>query len=226
MSEALREMPGDERPRERLLAHGCEALSDAELLAVLLRTGRQGSSALRMARRLLAERGGLSGLVGTDARSLRRPGLGPAKAASVLAAVEVGRRLARSELPQRMPMSRPTHVASYLDLRYAHCGQEVMGALYCDGRGRLLSERELFRGTLTRAAAEPREVLKEGLLWGAAGVVLFHTHPSGDPAPSREDLAFTERMREAGKIVGIRLIDHLVIARGGAWVSLRERGGW
>jgi DNA repair protein RadC len=225
-AEMIRELPREERPRERLLARGCEALSDAELLAVLLRTGRPGTSALSFARRLLEEAGGLIGLAGSDPRTLRRPGLGPAKAASVLAAIEVGRRLARAELPQRQPLSRPVQVARYLALRYGHLGQEVMGALYCDARHRLLAERELFRGTLHRAAVEPREVLKEGLLRGAAAVVLFHTHPSGDPAPSREDLLFTRRMARAGEVIGLHLVDHLVVGRGGAWVSLRERGGW
>jgi len=225
-AELIRELPPEERPRERLLARGCQALSDAELLAVLLRTGRRGTSALAVARRLLAEAGGLVGLAGSDPRTLRRPGLGPAKTASVLAAIEVGRRLARAELPERQPLSRPAKVASYLDLRYGHVGQEVMGALYCDARHRLLAERELFRGTLHRAAVEPREVLKEGFKHDAAAVVLFHTHPSGDPAPSREDLLFTRRMARAGEVVGLHLVDHLVVGRGGAWVSLRERGGW
>lgn len=225
-AETIRELPFEERPRERLLARGCGALSDAELLAVLLRCGRPGLSALALARRLLHEAGGLVGLVGASPRSLRRPGLGPAKSASLLAAVEIGRRLARAELPERVPLSRPAKVASYIDLRYAHFGQEVMGALYCDARHRLLLERELFRGTLHRAAVEPREVLKEGLLCGAAGVVLFHTHPSGDPAPSREDLAFTRRMARAGELIGVHLVDHIVVGRGGAWVSLKARGGW
>lgn len=224
--EMIRELPFEDRPRERLLARGCDALSDAELLAVLLRTGRPGSSALAVARRLLAETGGLVGLAGSDPGSLRRPGLGPAKAASVLAAIEIGRRLARAELPDRQPLSRPGKVASYLDLRYGHLGQEVMGALFCDTRHRLLAERELFRGTLHRAAVEPREVLKEGLKHDAAGVVVFHTHPSGDPAPSREDLQFTRRLSRACEAVGVYLVDHLVVGRGGSWVSLRERGGW
>ena len=204
-AEMIRELPREERPRERLLARGCEALSDAELLAVLLRTGRPGTSALSFARRLLEEAGGLIGLAGSDPRTLRRPGLGPAKAASVLAAIEVGR---------------------YIDLRYGRSGQEVMGALYVCARHRLIGERELYRGTLHRAAVEPRAVLREGLLLGAAGLVLFHTHPSGDPAPSREDLLFTRRMARAGEVVGIEMVDHLVVGVGGAWVSLKERGGW
>jgi DNA repair protein RadC len=101
-----------------------------------------------------------------------------------------------------------------------------MGALYCDARHRLIGERELFRGTLHRAAVEPREVLRAALEIGAAALVLFHVHPSGDPAPSREGLLFTRRMARAGEVIGVHLVDHLVVGTGGAWVSLRERGGW
>ncbi len=222
----IRELPPDERPRERLLEQGTRALGDAELVAVLVRTGRRGESALDMARALLAGVGGLSGLALADAPSLSRKGLGPAKVASLLAAVELGRRLARSEIAEREPLSRPAAVASYLALRFARRDQEVLGALYLDTRNRLLAERELYRGTLSRAAVEPRRVLQEGLLLGAAGVVVFHTHPSGDPSPSAEDLAFTRRLAEAGEVVGIRLVDHLVLGAIGRWVSLRERGGW
>jgi DNA repair protein RadC len=222
----IRELPAAERPRERLLEGGPRGLSDAELLAVLLRTGCPGTSALTVAIELLAKHGGLVGLVGSDPRSLRRPGLGPAKAATLLAAVEIGRRLARAELPHRDLLSRPSSVARYLHLRYGERGQEVMGALYLDIRNRLVAEREHYLGTLQRAAVEPREVLKEGLLRGAAAVVIFHTHPSGDPTPSAEDLVFTRRMAEAGEVVGIRVVDHLIIGRGGRWTSLRERGAW
>ena len=104
--------------------------------------------------------------------------------------------------------------------------QEVMGALYLDTRNRLLAEREIFRGTLNRAAVEPRPILRQGLALSAAGVILYHTHPSGDPAPSAEDLAFTRRIAEAGEVVGVRLVDHLIICPGERWVSLRQRGAW
>ena len=222
----IRELPSDERPRERLLGNGGGALSDAELVAVLLRSGRPGVSALDLARGLLRDRGGLEGLQGASADELMRAGLGPAKAAGLLAAVEIGGRLARAELPTGELLSRPAAVARYLQLRYTRGGQEVMGALYLDTRNRLLSERELFRGTLNRAAVEPRAILKHGLLRDAAGLVLFHTHPSGDPSPSAEDLAFTRRLAEAGGVVGIRLGDHLILGRGRRWVSLRQRGAW
>ncbi|MEM7048048.1 MAG: DNA repair protein RadC [Acidobacteriota bacterium] len=226
MDLAMRQLPDGERPRERLLAQGAGSLSDAELVAVLLRSGRRGQSALALAGAVLRDMRGLEGLLGADGRSLRRPGLGPAKVASLLAAVEIGRRLARAEMPTRQPLDRPKAVARYLNLRYGLHDQEVMGALFLDTRNRLMIDRELFRGTLRRAAAEPREVLREALLQGAAGVLLFHTHPSGDPTPSAEDLLFTRRMADAGDLVGVPMIDHLIIGRGGRWTSLRSHGAW
>jgi DNA repair protein RadC len=222
----IRELPRGERPRERLLEHGGGSLADSELLAVLLRTGRRGVSALQMAMDLLLQHGGLAGLLTATPHSLRRNGLGPAKAAALLAAVEVGRRLAREQLLDHEPLSRPVDVARYLALRYHTCDQEVMGALFLDVRSHLLGEREIFRGTMSRISVEPREVLRECLQRGAAAVYLFHTHPSGDPSPSAEDLLFTRRMAEAADIVGIRLTDHVVLGSRGRWVSLREKSAW
>jgi DNA repair protein RadC len=152
--------------------------------------------------------------------------LGDAKAAGLLAALELARRLARAQLPDRDLLSHPAAVSRYLLLRYGERDQEVMGALYLDTRHRLLGERELFRGTLDRAAVEPRAILKQALLVSAAGVLLFHTHPSGDPSPSAEDLAFTRRLADAGELLGIRLVDHLILGGQERWVSLRANGGW
>lgn len=225
-SERLLALPATERPRERLLAQGSAALSDAELLAVLLRTGTVGASAVRLAREILTELGGLPGLLAATPVTLRRQGVGLAKAASLLAAAEIGRRLARHELPDREPLTRPAQVARYLDLRYRVRDQEVVGALFLDTRNRLLGEREIFRGTLNRTAVEPREILKEALLQGAAGVVLFHTHPSGDLSPSLGDREFTRRLEHAAGVVGVRLIDHLILAGSGRWVSLLEKAAW
>jgi DNA repair protein RadC len=219
----IRELPAGERPRERLLEHGGRSLADSELLAVLLRTGRRGVSSLQMAMDLLLENGGLAGLLTATPHSLRRLGLGPAKAAALLAAVEIGRRLAREQLLDREPLSRPVDVARYLALRYHSCDQEVMGALFLDARNHLLGEREIFRGTMSRIAVEPREILRECLQRGAAAVYLFHTHPSGDPSPSAEDVLFTRRMAEAAEIVGVRLADHVVVGSRGRWASLKER---
>jgi DNA repair protein RadC len=220
----IRELPESERPRERLLKQGSDALSDAELIAVLLRTGRVGASAIQMATELLQETGGLAGLVSLTPQSLRRRGLGPAKTATLLAALEIAGRVAREQLDEREPLTRPAEVARYLCLRYWARDQEVMGALFLDVRNRLLGEKETFRGTLDRAVVEPREILKEALLRGAAAVVVFHTHPSGDPEPSQEDLLFTGRLQQAAQIVGVRLADHLILGSSGRWVSLQQRG--
>jgi len=222
----IRELPKSERPRERLLEQGSGALSDAELIAVLLRNGYRKTSAVQIARELLDDKGGLAGLLGATPQMLRRPGVGQAKAAALLAALEISRRLARTEVAEREALSRPSEVARYLHLRYQTRDQEVMGALFLDGRDRMLGDRELYRGTLDRALVEPREVLKECLLRGAAGVILFHTHPSGDPTPSCEDRTVTLRMAEAAKVIGVRLVDHLVLGGTGRWVSLREQLAW
>lgn len=223
-AELIQELPEHQRPRERLLTHGGHVLSDSELLAVLLRCGRPGLSAVQLAGEILRAAGGLPGLQELTQQALRRAGLGPAKSASLLAALELGRRVARRQVPDREPMTRPAEVVRWLALRYRVRDQEIVGALFLDGRNRLLSDTELFRGTLTRAAVEPREILKEGLLRGAAGILLFHTHPSGDPSPSSEDLLFTRRLAEAGELVGVRLVDHVIVGSGGRWVSLHERG--
>lgn len=222
----LTDVPKEERPRERLLACGSDAVSDVELIAVLLRTGTPGNSALRLAHEVMRERGGLAGLLDTRPAHLRRFGLGPAKAASVLAAVEVGRRIAHLDLPDRQPMERPEAVARFIAMRYSRRDQEVVGTLYLDARNRLVAHEELYRGTISRAVVEPRKVLVEALQRAASGVILFHTHPSGDPTPSSEDLLFTRRLADSGEVVGVTLVDHLIVGHGGRWVSLKERGAW
>ncbi len=224
--KTMKSIPAEDRPRERLLRCGSAALSDSELLAVLLRTGRKGRSAVAMARDLLAEHGGLSGLLNASPAGLRRPGLAAAKAATLLAAVEVGRRLARAQVDRRRLLDQPSVVAAYLALRYCAPDQEVMGALFLDVRHRLIAESDIFRGTLRRAAVEPRAILKEALLTSASGLILFHTHPSGDPSPSAEDLLFTRRMAKAGEVLGVVLVDHLILGGSGRWVSLQRRGAW
>ena len=225
-AKTIAEVPSDERPRERLLKNGAQSLSDAELLAVVLKNGLPWTSALDLARELLAETNGLTGLSVASALALRRNGVGDVQLAALLAAVELACRMAEARMPDRQILSRPTSVARYVSLRYGSRDQEVMGAIFVDTRNRLLGEREIFRGTLNRAAVEPREILKEGLIRGAAGVVLFHTHPSGDPSPSAEDILFTRRMAEAGEVVGVRLVDHLIVTAGDRWVSLKDRGAW
>jgi DNA repair protein RadC len=205
--------------------HLCN-LSDAELLGLVLAGGRTQDDAIRLAHQLLADSEGLAALAGASRPLLRHHGLRNSQVSALLAACELACRFAKSSIPNRRCLSRPAEVARFLALRYQRRDQEVMGALFLDVRHHLLADQEIFRGTLYRAAVEPREILKECLLRGAAGVVLFHTHPSGDPTPSAEDLLFTRRMAEAAAVVGIELVDHLVIGTTARWVSLRERGAW
>jgi DNA repair protein RadC len=219
-------MPPEERPRQRLLRSGGECLSNAEVLALVLGNGCREVCSLELARGILNETGGLSGLVGIRPDALQRRGLGEAKAAGVLAALELARRLVEAQVPKREPMGRPERVVAYLVLRYGLRDQEVMGALYLDTRHGLVGKDEIFRGTLCRAAVEPRQLLFPALVRGAAALVVFHFHPSGDPSPSLEDLSFTRRLAEAGEAVGVRLLDHLIIGGTRRWVSLRDRGAF
>ena len=226
MSRRKRRHYNDDNPRKRLLQFGPTALSDVELVEILLRNGCPGSSARELARELLNDYGGFIGLGNVDPAYLQRHGIGEAKAATVVATFEIARRVAKARMPRRDLLDRPDAVANYLGLRYGHGFQERMGAMFLDIKNRLIGESEIFRGTLTRAAVEPREILKEALLLNASGLVLFHTHPSGDPAPSTEDLAFTRRLSEAGELVGVKLLDHLILGSAGRWVSLGRRGAW
>ncbi len=159
-------------------------------------------------------------MISSNGNLLRQRGVGDVKAATLLAAVELGQRLARARVVDREILSHPAAIANYVSLRYVSDDQEILGALYLDVRNRLIAESDIFRGTLSRAAVEPRAIMKQALLHSASGIILFHTHPSGDPAPSPEDLAFTRRMASAGELLGIRLLDHMIIGDSGRWVSL------
>ncbi len=211
-----------EPPLQRLWRCGPSALGDAELLALLLRPGHRGSCAVEMAQNVLAEEG-LSRLTQWDEKSVLRCGLGETKAATLLAAVELARRLARIRMPEGRLLDHPHRVVKYLCVRYQG-DQEVMGALYLDVRDRLIAEKELFRGTLNRVAVEPRAVLKHALAYHAQSFVLFHNHPSGDPTPSAEDRAITKQLCAVGRTVGISIVDHVVIGDG-RFTSLADDGG-
>lgn len=213
----------EEAPRERLLRAGARSLSDAELVAVLLGGGRTRLP-LSAARELLAGADGLAGLA--DASRLGQATLVEPHQAAILAALELAVRLARAQVPDREPLSRTAEVAAYLAGRYGSPQQEVGGALYLNAGHRLLAEREIFAGCVRTLTLSPAPVLTEALARRAAGVVLFHTHPSGDPTPSVADLAFTEKMRQAADLVGLKLVDHLIVAGPGRWTSLRQFCGW
>jgi DNA repair protein RadC len=220
----IRELPADERPRERLLAHGSGCLSEAELLALCLRTGARGLSALELARGLLADCGGLAQLLGASSETLlASAGLGPAKVCQLKAALELARRALAAELEQRVALTDPRRTADYLRAALVGRPYEVFACLFLDQRHRVLRFEELFRGTIDGAAVYPREVVKRALALNAAALICAHNHPSGVADPSSADVALTARLREALALVEVRLLDHFVIGAG-VCVSLAERG--
>lgn len=227
LQKALRiqDLPTEERPRERLRRLGPASLSNEELVALLLVSGSRGESALDRARRLLAARGGLAGLAGLSPSELaREKGIKGARGSSIVAALEIGRRLAAEPLSGRDLLNEPVLVKEYLRRARSDGTQERTGALYLNSRNRLIKDDpEIYRGTLDRAVVEPREILKRALVASAAGVIVYHNHPSGDPSPSREDREFTRRLASAADVLGLRLLDHIVVGREGC-VSFRESG--
>lgn len=217
----IREMPESERPRERLARHGPSALSNAELIAILLGSGTRGRSALTLAQDLV--RSGLGELSRQELTSLASiPGVGPAKGSRLAAALELGRRVAGAQ-EDRETVRNISNLARRLVSSYSHHLQERLGAVYLDTRDRIIREREIYVGTVNATTVSTRDVLRWALLDGALSVIVFHNHPSGDPAPSAEDLVFTRRLEEAGRSLGVRIRDHLVIGFN-RYVSMRERG--
>ena len=217
-------MPAAERPREKLLARGPGALEDHELLAVLLRTGTAGVPVLDLSRRWLEEAGGLEGLAAlSPGQIVGRTGVGPAKGAVLAAALELGARLARRRLEDRPVLDRPDAVAEYLVRSTVAARVEIFGCLSLDARNRLIRTHELHRGARAHSDVEPGEVFHRAIIDNAHGVILWHTHPSGDPSPSEDDVALTRRLAQAGRLLNVAVLDHLVVGSGG-WVSLRQRG--
>jgi len=220
----LDDLPPDARPREKLLARGPQALADAELLALLLRTGLPGLPVLQMAQRLLDQFGGWHGLLHASLADLQRvKGLGPAKRAEIAAVLEIARRSLQQELVQRPVFDAPEVVRKFLRLQLDGLGHEVFAVLFLDAQHRLIAMEEMFRGTLTQTSVYPREVLKRGLQLGAAAVILAHNHPSGVAEPSRADELLTAALSSALALVDMRVLDHFVVGMGEV-VSMAERG--
>ncbi len=216
--------PHDERPRERLLRHGPEVLSDAELLAIVLRTGVSGKTAVDLGRELLERFGGLRGLLTVEqAAFCEAQGLGPAKYALVRAVLEMGRRHLGEDLRRDTVLSSALVTRRFLLASFRDRPREAFACLFLDIRHRLLTQEVLFEGTLDGAAVYPREVVKRALIHNAAAAIFVHNHPSGDPEPSIADRELTVRLAEALALIGVRVLDHLVVGDGDV-VSFKERG--
>jgi DNA repair protein RadC len=221
---SLAEWPLAERPRQRLLAQGPAALSDAELVALFLGTGVPGKSALDLARDLIARFGRLSRLLCAAHGELDAvPGVGAAKSAQIAAVMELARRALAEEMKARDSLASPAAVRGYLRLRMQDLGHECFYCVFLDAQNRVIAAEELFRGTLTQTSVYPREVVKHALRHNAAAVILSHNHPSGVAEPSLQDQALTRTLTEALALVDIKVLDHFIVAPG-ACLSFAERG--
>ncbi len=217
-------MAPEDRPREKLLARGAEVLGTNELLAVVLGTGTPRLSALELANEILSSAGGLTGLAHLSPNGLARlKGLKTARTTRLVAALELGRRMLTEPSESRPIFRTPDDVGKYLLPRFGAKPVEEFGLLILDTRNRLKRLQIISRGSLNGSLVHPREVFREAVALQAAGLVLFHNHPSGDPTPSREDRSLTRRLREAGNIMGIEVLDHVIVGRG-RFVSLKEKG--
>jgi DNA repair protein RadC len=208
----LKDLPEDSRPREKLLARGPGALGDAELLALLLRSGLPGKNALQMAQELLDRFGGVAGLLHTGADALKAiKGIGPAKRAEIVAVLELARRALAAQLRVQTLLDSPDAVRDYLQLQLGSRPHEVFAVLFLDSQHRLIVLEELFRGTLGQTSVYPREVVVRALALNAASVVFAHNHPSGTARPSRADETLTQTLKAALGLVDVRVLDHFIV---------------
>jgi DNA repair protein RadC len=208
----IRDLPAQERPREKLLQAGPGSLSDAELLAIFLRTGIPGKSAIDLARDLLETFGGLRALLAAPRKAFcAAPGLGDAKYAQLQAVVEMAQRCLREELGRRDVLTSPRQTRDYLGLRLHAHPHEVFACLFLDNRHRVIAYEELFRGTIDGASVHPREVVRRALHHNAAALILAHNHPSGVAEPSQADRQITQRLQEALSLIDVRVLDHIVV---------------
>lgn len=215
-----------ERPREKLARHGSERLSNAELLAILIRTGLPGENAIEIGQRLLVEFNGLAGLHRTSYKEVcDQPGIGPAKAAQILAAIELGRRIQAEKHIEPPRISSPEDVADLVQYEMSALEQEEMRVLLLNTRNQVMRQIKKYRGSINSSQVRVAEIFTEAIRDGASSLILIHNHPSGDPSPSPEDIAVTRQIIEAGKLLDIEVLDHLIIGRGpDRYVSLKDRG--
>ncbi|QYR23376.1 DNA repair protein RadC [Paenibacillus sp. sptzw28] len=220
----LKDIPSEDRPRERLMAVGAEALSHAELLAILLRTGTKRESAVLLASRVLKECGSLRGIVDLSIEELTSiRGIGPAKAVQLRAGIELGRRLARSQQGETLTIRKPSDAANFMMEELRYLKKEHFVCLFLNTKNHVIHKETLSVGTLNASLVHPREVFRAAIKCSSASIICLHNHPSGDPTPSPEDVTLTRRLLEAGELVGIDVLDHLVIGDN-RFISLKEQG--
>lgn len=223
-SNTIKEIPSTERPYEKCVEKGASALSDAELLAVLLRTGTSGENAVELARRVLYHMDG-QGILGIHQLTLERlrkiRGIGTVKAVQILCISELAKRLAKADAHEGLSFTSPEAISRYYMEDMRHERQETVKLLMLNAKARLIAETTLFRGTVNASLIMPRELFIEALKREAVSIILMHNHPSGDPSPSREDILVTERIARAGKMIGIELLDHIIIGNN-CYMSFRE----
>jgi DNA repair protein RadC len=222
----IRELPSSERPRERLRDYGAGSLSNAELLAIILRTGSGDLNVLNLATSLLARHGGLDGLARLSfADLMNEKGLGEAKAAELLACFQIAARLQALESGAKFVIRAPLDVYMLLGLEMAFLDQEHLRVILLNSRNQVMAVKEIYVGNVNSAVVRPAEVFREAISQNAPGIVLVHNHPSGDPMPSPDDVAITKTLAEAGRLLGIEVMDHIVIGREGKkYISLQELG--
>lgn len=220
----IKDLPEDERPREKLRAHGVEQLSVGDLLAIVIGSGTPTETAVGLADRLLISFGGLRGLLQAGAAELMEiRGIGLAKAAQICAALEVGRRIAVLSPEVRQAVNTPADVSKMLMPQMRYMDKEHFQVLFLNTKNQLLGKKVVSIGSLNASIVHPRELFRESIRYGSAAVILAHNHPSGDPTPSQEDLAMTRRVAEGGRLLGIEVLDHVIIGDN-RFVSLKERG--
>jgi DNA repair protein RadC len=220
----MKDLPSSERPRERLLYHGAGALSSAELLAIILRTGTQDENVVRVAQRLLANFGGLTGLAkASPAELISEKGLGPAKATQLKAALEIGKRLLLESPDERPQIRSPADAANIVMSEMSLLDQEHLCTMLLDTKNRVLATPTIYVGSLNTSLIRVGELFREAIRANCASLIVLHNHPSGDPTPSPEDVAVTRQIVDAGKLLDVEVLDHLVIGRQ-RFVSLKERG--
>jgi DNA repair protein RadC len=221
MTDVIRDLPRDDRPRERLLMHGAETLSDAELVAILIGSGLPGKNAIQLARELLS--GGMSRLRSRDVKFLETiDGVGPAKIARISAAFEISRRIVTGQ-PEDPPEYEASSLGRTLIGKHAHQRQERFGAVFLDSRHRILKQREIFVGTVNNTLVSTREIIACALAQNATAIVAYHNHPSGNPEASADDITFTKKLSASLALVDIELVDHLIIGAH-RYSSMKQRG--